>query len=82
MALPPIPLGAGFDENSWIFFMEQVRQQLNVLYTNLGVVNSRATDPSIIDIPRGQSALWKNTTSGLVKLWTNDGGALKSVTLT
>jgi hypothetical protein len=43
---------------------------------------SAAVDPTTADIAAGQWALYKNTTSGLVKLWTNDGGTLKSVTLT
>jgi len=43
---------------------------------------SQAADPVAADIASGQWALYKNTTSGLVKLWANDGGTLKSVTLT
>lgn len=43
---------------------------------------SQAADPTTANIASGQWALYKNTTSGLVKLWANDGGTLKSVTLT
>lgn len=43
---------------------------------------SAAADPTAANIASGQWALYKNTTSGLVKLWVNDGGTLKSVTLT
>lgn len=43
---------------------------------------SQAADPTTSDIGSGQWALYKNTTSGVLKLWANDGGTLKSVTLT
>lgn len=43
---------------------------------------SQAADPTGADIASGEWALYKNTTSGLVKLFANDGGTLKSVTLT
>lgn len=45
-------------------------------------MNSKASDPNSTDIPSGFAAVYKNTTSGLVKLWVNDGGTFKSVTLT
>lgn len=45
-------------------------------------IRTKATDPVAADIPSGFSAVYKNTTSGLVKLWANDGGTFKSVTLT
>lgn len=40
-----------------------------------------AGDPTSSDIGSGQYAVYKNTTSGAVKLWYNDGGAMKSTTL-
>lgn len=43
---------------------------------------SQAANPTTGDIAAGQWALYKNTTSGDLKLWANDGGTLKSVTLT
>lgn len=45
-------------------------------------LNSKSSDPTTTDIPAGYSKLYKNTTSSAVKLWVNDGGTLKSVTLT
>ena len=45
-------------------------------------MQSKATDPIASDIPSGYAAVYKNTTSGVVKLWVNDGGTFKSVTLT
>jgi hypothetical protein len=56
--------------------------------TSVGTINqfltwtSQAADPVAGDITAGTAKLYKNTTSGLVKLWVNDGGTLKSVTLT
>lgn len=44
--------------------------------------NYRATDPAAAQLTDGWFALYKNTTSGLVKLWYNDGGTMKSVALT
>jgi hypothetical protein len=43
---------------------------------------SQTGDPTTGQIAAGEWALYKNTTSGLLKLWANDGGSLKSVTLT
>jgi len=39
-------------------------------------------DPTATEIPASEWAIYKNTTSGDVKLFVNDGGTLKSVTLT
>lgn len=38
-------------------------------------------DPTTTDIPDGTSTVWKNTTSGVVKLWVNNGGTLIGVAL-
>ncbi len=47
----------------------------------VGIVSSGSADPTTDDILSGQYKLWKNTTSGTLKLVANDGGTLKSVTL-
>jgi hypothetical protein len=44
-------------------------------------VLSLSVDPTTSEIAASEWALYKNTTSGLVKLWTNDGGVMKSVVL-
>jgi len=44
-------------------------------------VNSAAADPTTAAITAGNWAIYKNTTSGLLKLWANDGGTMKSVLL-
>ncbi|GIW89610.1 MAG: hypothetical protein KatS3mg109_0042 [Pirellulaceae bacterium] len=43
---------------------------------------SGTADPTVSDIESGAATVWKNTTSGEVKLAVNDGGVIKSVTLT
>ena len=43
---------------------------------------TKVSDPVAADIPAGQWAIYKNTTTSAVKLWVNDGGTLKSVALT
>ena len=47
---------------------------------NLVTVTS-TVDPTTSDIASGNGKLWKNTTSGQLKLWANDGGTMKSVLL-
>lgn len=42
---------------------------------------SSASDPTTSNITSGAFAVWKNTGSGTVKLWVNDGGTMKSVAL-
>ena len=46
-----------------------------------GVI-SKAGDPTTSDITAGTWALYKNTSTGTIRLWTNDAGAMKGVTLT
>jgi hypothetical protein len=50
--------------------------------TDHAALKSKAGDPTTTDIPASAWAIYKNTSSGTVKLWVNDGGTLKSVTLT
>lgn len=51
--------------------------------------HSRATStqtkaglPNTSDIAAGQWAVYKDTSGGSIRLWANDGGVMKSVTLT
>ena len=46
-----------------------------------GVI-SKAGDPNTTDIAAGTWALYKNTSTGAIRLWTNDAGVMKGVTLT
>ena len=43
---------------------------------------SLSANPSTLDLTASQSRLVKNTTSGVLSMWANDGGSLKSVALT
>ena len=40
-----------------------------------------ASDPTTANITSGACGVWKNSGSGVVKLWINDAGTMKSVTL-
>jgi hypothetical protein len=42
----------------------------------------KAGDPTTTDITAGNTAVYKNSSTGAVKLWVNDGGTMKSVQLT
>ncbi len=75
--IPPAPQGSDLDTIEFNQFFEALRRQVNT-----PVFYSQATDPGTTGVPNGTWSIWKNTTSGLVKLWANDGGVMKSVTLT
>lgn len=72
--VPPVPIGADWDEDVVNQFLEIIRNQVNN-----PKFFSQTTDPGTAGVPSGTWAVWKNTTSGLVKLWVNDGGVMKSV---
>ena len=40
-----------------------------------------ASDPTSTDITDGCFSVWKNSGTGTIKLWANDGGTMKSVSL-
>jgi hypothetical protein len=42
----------------------------------------KSTDPTTSDIPTGMWAIYRNTTSGAVKLWANNAGVMVGVALT
>lgn len=73
----PVPNGADFSDPVWQQFFEQVRKMINA-----PVFYSQTTDPGTTGVPSGTWSVWKNTTSGVTKLWLNDGGVMKSVTIT
>tara|TARA_R110000868_G_scaffold85636_2_gene240727 strand:- start:53 stop:439 length:387 start_codon:yes stop_codon:yes gene_type:complete len=60
------------------YHLSQTEQQR---VTRTMTMQSKAGDPVLADITAGDWVLYKNTTSGLVKLWVNDGGTLKSTLL-
>jgi len=50
-------------------------------HTRVISVISKAGDPVAADISASQWAVYKNTSSGEVRLWANDAGTMKSVLL-
>lgn len=54
----------------------------NTQRTRVISVVSKAGVPTTSDIASGQWAVYKDTSGGTVRLWANDGGTMKSVTLT
>lgn len=72
--IPPVPVGEPFEEAVWIQFFELLRKQ-----TNNHTFYSQSTDPGTAGVPSGSWSVWKNSTSGQVKLWVNDGGVMKSI---
>jgi hypothetical protein len=52
--------------NNWT---EIVTERLNVY--------SGASDPAVSEVPQGQWIVYRNTTSGEVRIWTNIAGSLK-----
>lgn len=72
--IPPPPYGQDFDDAAWRQFFDLIRKQINQ-----PAFYSQTTDPGTAGVPSGTWSVWKNTTSGLTKLWLNDGGVMKSV---
>jgi hypothetical protein len=81
-----------FNVNGGSFRTAQFGTSANTFYQTTHVQgpfdfiwNSSASDPTAASNPfnnvSGTCAIFKNTTTGLVKLWVNDGGTMKSVTL-
>lgn len=75
--VPPVPAQSETDSPEYLQFLELLRKQ-----ANQPVFYASTADPGVAGVPSGSWAVWKNTTSGLVKLWANDNGVMKSVTLT
>jgi len=75
--IPPPPLGEEFEATAWQQFFEILRKQVNQ-----PAYYAQATDPGAAGVPSGTWSIWLNTSSGVLKLWANQSGTLKSVTLT
>jgi len=74
--VPPVPFQMDFESDVWKQFFEVIRKQINQ-----PVFYAQSTDPGTTGVPSGTWSVWKNTTSGVVKLWVNDGNVMKSVTI-
>lgn len=74
----PVQGGGGAVSPTWFGFFQSLanaaRRSSRITYA--------AANPTTADIADGDARLWKNTTSGQVRLWANDGGTLRSVQLT
>jgi hypothetical protein len=77
MFTPP-PTRAEVTEYIWVTWFKQVQLKL----TELTTFFSKAGAPTATDIPAGTWAIYKDTTGGTLKIYANDGGTIKSVTLT
>lgn len=78
--VPPVPNVSDSDDVVYDTEWQQLFVQLRKLVNN-PVFHSQATNPGTAGVPNGTWAVWKNTTSGEVRLWANDGGVMKSVLL-
>lgn len=67
--------------NWFDYIHDQVQQQFKKLACCIVTQRVSASDPTPSDIKEGGAKIWKNTSSGTVKLYYNDGGTLKSVSL-
>ena len=74
--VPPVPQNEDVTEAAWQQFFEQLRREANT-----PVFYSQSTNPGTTGVPSGTWSVWKNTASGEVRLWANDGGVMKSVLL-
>lgn len=74
--VPPAPIGQELSEDMWSQFFELLRKQVNQ-----PAFYAQTTDPGVAGVPSGTWSVWKNTTSGQVRVWANDNGVMKSVQL-
>lgn len=75
--VPPPPYGEELESDSYKQFFEILRKQVNA-----PVFYASTSDPGVAGVPNGTWSVWLNTTSGVLKVWANQGGVLKSTTLT
>lgn len=76
--LPPFPSRSESSEFGYIDWNNRVSTTLS----GINVSKTKAGVPTTTDIPQGQWAVYKDTSGGTIKLYANDGGTIKSVTLT
>lgn len=77
LLIPPVPLGEEFDSTAVGQWLELVRR-----YINTPIVFQSNINPTVSDVSSGSWLVWKNTSLGETRIWTNDGGVLRSVLLT
>ena len=69
---------AGFDN---MYVGEGVSNPNCQLHFASFAFKNKASDPTTSDIGAGFAMCYKNTTSGVLSLWANDAGTMKSITL-
>jgi hypothetical protein len=54
----------------------------SIIYNSLSFGGATLTaNPTTSDLAAGRAGVWKNSTTGVVSLWYNDGGTMKSIAL-
>lgn len=57
---------------------KQLEHKLSVTTNNVPIpMGTGASDPTSTEIPNGKFTMWKNTSSGEIRMWVNDGGTMK-----
>ncbi len=72
-------------KNDFISDVYGWQQWFNSLFQQVSVISKitqQAANPTTSQIAENEWLVVKNTTTGVLKLWANDGGTLKSVALT
>lgn len=69
---PPHDVKTAFELQNWF----------NDTYVAITQFKTKAGVPNGTDIPPGFFAIYKDTSGGTLKIYANDGGTIKSVTLT
>lgn len=80
MNLIPPPLRSILKDDPYVW--NQWFMSVHDKLSKQGAVLQQSADPAVQDIDTNQWQIIKNTTTGVVKLWVNDNGTLKSITLT
>jgi len=72
--------GGALELHDWDADLGAYKTKLSSASTLELQMYSDAADPVPAQIDDGFGTIWKNTTSGTIKLWVNDGGTLSSIT--
>lgn len=75
--LPPFPSTADAEDFVRVDWNNRLRQQTMTPISESFLV--KAGDPTTSDISVGQWAVYKNTVTGVIMMYVNDGGTIKRV---
>lgn len=85
--LPPPPNRLEANSREWkdwfnvLYQLPRLTDAQHASVVSMKTVLSKAGAPTTTEIPAGKWEVYKDTTAGTVRLWTNDGGVMKSVQL-